>query len=69
MFNFSSHAGGPQFVGCLCDVKEISLTAIRLEVSMAVTLKNAVFWEIKPNSYLRGDTICLRYIAHPFNAM
>jgi hypothetical protein len=32
-------------------------------------MKNAVFSDIKPRSYLTGDTIRLRYIVQPVNAM
>jgi hypothetical protein len=28
-------------------------------------MKNAVFWDIKPSSYLTGDTLRLRYRAQP----
>jgi hypothetical protein len=36
---------------------------------MDVTMKSAVFWNIKPSSYLRGDTLRLHYSAQPINAM
>jgi hypothetical protein len=36
---------------------------------MAVTMKNDVFWDIKPSSYVTGDTIRLRYRAQPVNAV
>jgi hypothetical protein len=42
---------------------------VRLEVFTAVTMKNVVFWEIKPSSYFRGDTLRLRYRAQLVNAM
>jgi hypothetical protein len=32
-------------------------------------MKNAVFWDIKPSSYLTGETLRLRYRAQPVNAM
>jgi hypothetical protein len=32
-------------------------------------MKNAVFWDIKPSSYLTEATLRLRYIAQPVNAM
>jgi hypothetical protein len=32
---------------------------------MAVTMKNAVFWDIKPSSYFTGDILRLRYRAQP----
>jgi hypothetical protein len=35
----------------------------------AVTMKNGVFWDIKPSWYLTGDTLRLRYRAQPVNAM
>jgi hypothetical protein len=30
-------------------------------------MKNVVFWDIKPSSYLTGDTLFLRYRAQPVN--
>jgi hypothetical protein len=42
---------------------------VRFEVFTAVTTKNAVIWDIKPSSYLPGDTLGLRYIDQPVNAM
>jgi hypothetical protein len=39
------------------------------EVFTAVTMKNAVFWDIKPSSYITGDTLRLRYRALAVNAM
>jgi hypothetical protein len=41
----------------------------RFEVFMVVTIKNGVFWNIKPSSYLTGDTLRLRYRAQPVNVM
>jgi hypothetical protein len=41
----------------------------RFEVLTAVTMTNAVFWDIKPSSYLTGDTLRLRHRAQPVNAM
>jgi hypothetical protein len=32
-------------------------------------MKIAVFWDIKPISYLTGDILALRYEAQPVNAM
>jgi hypothetical protein len=32
-------------------------------------MKNAVYWDIKPSSYLTGDTLRLHYRAQPVNAM
>jgi hypothetical protein len=40
-----------------------------IEVFTAVTMKNAVFWDIKTQSYLTGDTLRLRYRPQPVNAM
>jgi hypothetical protein len=34
-----------------------------------VTMKNAVFWDIKPISYRTGDTLRLQNRGHPVNAM
>jgi hypothetical protein len=34
---------------------------VRFEVFTAVTIKNVVFWDIKPSSYLTRDTLRLRY--------
>jgi hypothetical protein len=36
---------------------------------MAVTMKNVVFWDIKPSSYLTGDTLLIRYRAQLVNVM
>jgi hypothetical protein len=41
---------------------------IRFEVFTAVTMKNAVFWDIKPSSYFTGDTLLLHYRVQPVNA-
>jgi hypothetical protein len=43
--------------------------SVKFEVFMAVTMKNAIFWDIKPSSYLTGDTLRLGYTAQPVNAM
>jgi hypothetical protein len=32
---------------------------VRIEIFKAVTMKNAVSWDIKTHSYLRGDTLRL----------
>jgi hypothetical protein len=32
-------------------------------------MKNVVFWDKKPSSYLTGDTLRLRYRTQPVNAM
>jgi hypothetical protein len=42
---------------------------VRFEIFTAVTMKNGVFWDIKPSSYFAGDTLRLRYRAQPVNAM
>jgi hypothetical protein len=42
---------------------------VRFEVFRAVTMMNAVFWDIKPRSYLTGDTLLLHYKAQSVNAM
>jgi hypothetical protein len=31
-------------------------------------MKNAVFWDVNPSSYLTGGTLRLRYRAQPVNA-
>jgi hypothetical protein len=36
---------------------------------MAVTMKNAVFWDIKTHFILTADTLRLRYRVQPVNAM
>jgi hypothetical protein len=41
---------------------------VRFEVFAAVIVKNIVFWDMKPSSYLTGNTILL-YRARPVNAM
>jgi hypothetical protein len=43
--------------------------SVRLEVFTVVTMKNVVFWDIIPSSYLTGDTSRLHYRAQPVNAM
>jgi hypothetical protein len=42
---------------------------VRSEVFAAVTIKNVVFWDIKPSSYFTVDTVPLCYRAQPVNAM
>jgi hypothetical protein len=42
---------------------------VRFEVFMAVIMKNAVLWDIKPSSYLTVDTLRLYYRNQPVNAM
>jgi hypothetical protein len=42
---------------------------VRSEVFTSVTMKYAVFWNVKPSSYLTGDTLRLRYSAQPVNAI
>jgi hypothetical protein len=39
------------------------------EAFTAVTMKNLVFWDIKPTSYLTGDILRLRYRVQPVNAI
>jgi hypothetical protein len=42
---------------------------VRFGVFTAVTMKNAVFLDIKPSPYLTGNTLLLRYRAQPVNAV
>jgi hypothetical protein len=42
---------------------------VKSEVITAVSIKTAVFWDIKPRSYFTGDTLLLQYRAQPVNAM
>jgi hypothetical protein len=42
---------------------------VRSEVSTAVTMKNAVFCDIKTRSYLTGDTLLLCYRAQSVNVV
>jgi hypothetical protein len=42
---------------------------VRFEVFTAVNMKNVAFWDIKPSSYLTGDTLLLHYRVQPVNAM
>jgi hypothetical protein len=42
---------------------------VRFEVFTAVTMMNAVIWDIKCSSYFTGDTLRLRYRAQLVNAM
>jgi hypothetical protein len=39
------------------------------DVFIAVTAKNAAFWDMKPHFLITGNTINLRYRAQPVNAM
>jgi hypothetical protein len=48
---------------------KLQIDRVRFEVFTAVTMKNAVFWDIKLSSYLTGDTLLLRYRAQPVNDM
>jgi hypothetical protein len=41
----------------------------RFDISVAVTMKNAVFWDIKTSSYFTGDILRLRYRVQPVDAM
>jgi hypothetical protein len=50
------------------DPRETDLE-VRSEVFTAVTMKNGVFWDIEPSSYLKEDTLRLRFRAQPVNAM
>jgi hypothetical protein len=50
-------------------VRVQGIRGVTFEVFTAVTMKNVVFWDIKPSSYLTGDTLCLRYRVQPVNAM
>jgi hypothetical protein len=43
--------------------------SVKFEVFTAVAMKNAVFWDIKPSSYLTGETLLFRYRVQPINAM
>jgi hypothetical protein len=61
--------GGPVPKGAATRFYELSLNRLRLEVFTAVTMKNAVFWDMKPSSYFTGNTLPLRYRAQPVNAM
>jgi hypothetical protein len=42
---------------------------LRFEAFTAVTMKNVVFWDIKPSSYFTGDTLPPHYRAQPDNDM
>jgi hypothetical protein len=46
-----------------------NIKVVRSEFFTAVTMKNAVLWDIKPSSYFTEDTLRLRYRAQPVNAM
>jgi hypothetical protein len=51
-----------------CKIKKLIMND-RLEVSVVVIMKNAVFWDNNPSSYFIGNTLLLRYKAQPVNAM
>jgi hypothetical protein len=40
--------------------QDIVKDLVRFEVFTADTVKNAVYWDKKPSSYLTGKTLCLR---------
>jgi hypothetical protein len=46
-----------------------SISYVGFEVLTAVTMKNAVFWDIKPQFVLHRDTLRLSYRAQAINAM
>jgi hypothetical protein len=48
---------------------QAGLCYVRFEVFMAMTKKNAIWWGIKPSSYLTGDTLTLCYKSKPVNTM
>jgi hypothetical protein len=50
--------------GCKSKVEDV-----RFEVFTAVSVKNVVFWDIKPKLYLTENTLHLRYGPQPVNAM
>jgi hypothetical protein len=45
------------------------LLQVRFEGFTAVSMKNVVFWDIRPSSYFTGDTLRLHYRIQPVNAM
>jgi hypothetical protein len=55
--------------GVIQCLKNLSVSIVRFKAFTAVTMKNAVFWDIKFNSYLTGNTLRLSYRAQLFNAM
>jgi hypothetical protein len=48
---------------------EVPVGHARFEVFTAVTMKNAVYWDINTQFVPSGDTLGLRYRAQPDNAM
>jgi hypothetical protein len=50
-------------------LEQILLEYVRFEISMAVTMKNGVFWDIKPSSYFTGDTLPHHYRIQPVNTI
>jgi hypothetical protein len=42
---------------------------VGFEVFTAVTMMNAILWDIKPSSYLTGDTLRLQYRVQPVNVI
>jgi hypothetical protein len=38
-------------------------------IVVLITMKNVVFWDIKPSSYLTGDTLLLRCKYQPVNVV
>jgi hypothetical protein len=53
---------------CLCCI-QYRRTLVGFEVFTAVTMKNAVFWDINTQFNLTGNTLRLRYRVQPVTAM
>jgi hypothetical protein len=53
----------------LGQAKLTDLAHVKFAVFTVVTMKNSVFWDIKPSSYFTEDTLLPRYRAQPVNAM
>jgi hypothetical protein len=59
-----TNTGEAHFIG-----RTGSCIKVGSEVFTGVTMKNAIFWDIKANSYFTGDTLRLRYRSNPVTAM
>jgi hypothetical protein len=51
------------------ETKEKQKSGVRFDVFTAVTMKNVVFWDIKPSSYFTGDTLRLSYRVQTVNVV
>jgi hypothetical protein len=66
---YSPHAISDEVHVCEISTDLKLTTQCKSEVFTAVTMKNVVFWDINPSSYLTGNTLRYGYRGQPVNAM